>query len=432
MPKLYINKDVLTAANERLDIAFNEFDNLFFSVSGGKDSSVMFQLACKKAREYNKKISVLFIDLEGQYKETIDHINLLKSKNKDVIDTFYWICLPISLRNAVSVIQPKWICWDEDEKDKWIRTMPKDSININNCPFDWFYKGMEFEEFIVLFANWFNNKKGGITGCGIGIRSDESLNRYRTIVSDTKNRYNNYGWTTNLKIKNETSNIYNFYPIYDFRTEDIWGAVSSLNLDFNMIYELMYKNGLSIHEQRLCQPYGDDQRNGLDQFKALEPETWEKVLNRVHGVNFGNIYARTSLLGNINSEKPNHMTWEQYAVFLLESLGLYSPELKIHYYRKIKTFLKWYDEKENTPLDKIPDEADLKEESQKKTASWRRIARAIEKNDFWMKRLSFAQTKSDIERIKQLKLKYKDLLYIDSTKDKDLNKLANEMGYNND
>ncbi|WP_036830681.1 DUF3440 domain-containing protein, partial [Photobacterium sanctipauli] len=76
----------------------------------------------------------------------------------------------------------------------------------------------------------------------------------------------------------------------------------------------------------LCQPYGDDQRNGIDQFRYIEPETWEKVLNRVHGVNFANIYARSSLLGNIKSEKPEGMSWEQYAVFLLESLGLYAPE----------------------------------------------------------------------------------------------------------
>ena len=44
----------------------------------------------------------------------------------------------------------------------------------------------------------------------------------------------------------------------------------------------MYKNGVSIYEQRLCQPYGDDQRNGLDQFKALEYDTWSKVLSRVN------------------------------------------------------------------------------------------------------------------------------------------------------
>ena len=95
----------------------------------------------------------------------------------------------------------------------------------------------------------------------------------------------------------------------------------------NNIYELMYKNGLSIHEQRLCQPYGDDQRNGLDQFKALESETWEKVLNRVNGVNFGNIYCKTSALGNITSMKPKNMIWQQYSIYLLESLGMYNKDL---------------------------------------------------------------------------------------------------------
>lgn len=42
MAKKYIEKDVLQATNERFDIIFNEFDNIYFSVSGGKDSSVMF------------------------------------------------------------------------------------------------------------------------------------------------------------------------------------------------------------------------------------------------------------------------------------------------------------------------------------------------------------------------------------------------------
>ena len=44
MPKIYTNKNVLDAANERLEIALKEFDNIFLSVSGGKDSSVMMQL----------------------------------------------------------------------------------------------------------------------------------------------------------------------------------------------------------------------------------------------------------------------------------------------------------------------------------------------------------------------------------------------------
>lgn len=434
MPKIYKNKNVYEAALERYRIIFEEFDNYYVSVSGGKDSSVMLQIMAQEARKYRKKFSVLYIDLEAQYKATIDHINDLIDRTKDVVDKWYWVAMPISLRNAASAIQPKWICWDKKDKEKWVRPYPTKRKDIvlcmeDNYPkgWDWFFKGMEFEEFILWFGKWFNETKSGKTAAGIGIRSDESLNRFRTIVSEGKEKYKDYNWTTRIHFKSQILNCWNFYPLYDWRTEDDWIAVSKLDLKFNQIYELMYKNGLSIHEQRLCQPYGDDQRKGLDQFRALEPETWEKILNRVEGVNFGNIYCRTSLLGNIKSEKPDEMTWEQYAVFLLESLGLYAPEVRDHYYAKITTFIKWY-EKEGITLNNIPDEADSKMESSKKAASWRRIARAIEKNDFWMSRLSFGETKRDVKRLFELKKKYKNIIRPQDTDNKNLKRIAQEMG----
>lgn len=421
MGKVYTNKDVLTASLERYEYIFKEFDNIYFSFSGGKDSSVMVQLAAKVARKLNKKFDVLFIDLEAQYQETIRHVKEVKEDISDVVNNFYWVCLPLSLRNASSIIQPKWVCWDEKDKEKWVRDMPANVINENNCPWEWFKSEMEFEQFIADFARWYNTTFGK-SAIGIGIRTDESLNRFRTIISDRKETINGYGWTTRVK---ETDNAYHFYPIYDWSVEDVWGAVSKFNLKHNYIYELMYKNGLSLHEQRLCQPYGDDQRNGIDQFRYIEPETWEKVLNRVHGVNFANIYARTSLLGNIKSEKPKEMTWEQYSVFLLESLGIYAPELRDHYYKKIKTFIEWH--LTNEEIEKIPDIADKKMESAKKTASWRRIARAIEKNDFWMTRLSFSQTKKDVEKLFALKEKYANIIYAKDANQKHLKKIAEQM-----
>lgn len=433
MPKIYKDINVYDAAINRYDIILNEFDNYYVSVSGGKDSSIMLQLMAQEARKYGKKFSVLYIDLEAQYQATIGHINALIDATKDVVENWYWCALPLSLRNAVSAIQPKWICWDKKDKEKWVREYPTKREDVvlvteDSLPagWDWFFRGMEFEEFILWFAKWFNETHGGKTAAGIGIRSDESLNRFRTIVSDKKERYKNYPWTTRAHCKSEVLNCWNFFPLYDWRTEDDWTAVAKLNLLFNPIYELMYKNGLSIYEQRLCQPYGDDQRKGLDQYRTLEPETWEKVLNRVEGVNFGNIYCRTSLLGNIKSEKPDNLTWEQYAVFLLESIGMYAPEVRDHYYTKIKTFLQWY-EKEGISPDQIPDEADKKLESAKKAASWRRIARAIEKNDFWMSRLSFGETKKDVQRLFELKKKYHNIIRPQDTDSKKLKRVAEQL-----
>lgn len=139
MTKIFIDKDVFTSAIDRIDYVFNNFDNYYFSISGGKDSSVMLQLAAREVRKLNTKFNVLYIDFEAQYKATINHVYELIEEVSDVLENFYWIALPISLRNAVSVIQPKWICWNKDEKKKWVRDMPDNEyvINEKNYPKEW-------------------------------------------------------------------------------------------------------------------------------------------------------------------------------------------------------------------------------------------------------------------------------------------------------
>jgi len=415
MPKLYLEKNVYEAALERLEMIFSHFDHIYFSVSGGKDSSVMLQLAASVARRMNRRFCVLYIDLEAQYSATISHIHELIDCTKDVVTDWYWVAMPLSLRNAVSAIRPKWTCWDKKDKEKWVRPLPdREDVRLiteDDYPpeWTWFFHGMEFEVFILYFSQWFAQAYGGLAAAGIGIRSDESLNRFRTIINSSKERFMDLPWTTRVRIHEQPIDCFNFYPIYDWSAEDDWAAIAKYNLKFNYIYELMYKNGMSVHEQRLCQPYGDDQRKSLDQFRYLEPETWEKVLLRVEGVNFGNIYCRTSLLGNIRSEKPADMTWEQYAVFLLESLGLYAPEVRDHYYRKIKKFLLWWEKEAGITSDTMPDDK-WELPGYRQSPYWKRVARAIEKNDFWMSGLSFSETKGDVKRLMELKQKYAFLI----------------------
>lgn len=415
MPKIYLDKNVYEAAIERFDLIFDRFEHIYFSISGGKDSSIMLQLAASRARVKGCRFSVLFIDLEAQYHATIRHLYELIDCTKDVVNDWFWIALPLSLRNAVSAISPKWTCWDKKVKDRWVRSLPeRDDITLiteDTLPdeWSWFFHGMEFEEFILYFAKWFSEKSNGPVAAGIGIRSDESLNRFRTIISEEKERLDSFPWTTRVRIHGNPIDCWNFYPLYDWSVSDDWTAVAKYDLKFNQIYELMYKNGVPLSKQRLCQPYGDDQRHSLNQFRYLEPETWEKVLLRVEGVNFGNIYCRSSLLGNMKTEKPDYLTWEQYAVFLLESLGLYAPEVRDHYYRKIKKFLNWWEKEAGIKVSDIPEEK-WNHSEYRQTPYWKRIARAIEKNDFWMSSLSFSETKGDVKRLMELKKKYAFLI----------------------
>jgi predicted phosphoadenosine phosphosulfate sulfurtransferase len=426
--KKYCDQNVLDAAHDRLQYAFEEFDNVYLSVSGGKDSSVMVQLARQIAEDGGHQFDVFFVDLEAQYKATIDQMETLIDNSEHVIDEVYWCCLPLSLRNAVSQIQPKWTCWNRNEEAKWVREMPdSDSlITEDDNPFDFFEPKMEFEDFIDEFAAWYSEEHGGVTGTGIAIRSNESLNRFRTLTSEDKQRYDGKNWTTQLRLRDEYLPVYNFYPIYDWTVEDVWGYVSQFDMPYNQVYEQLWKNGVPLTDQRICQPFGDDQRNGLDQFRRIEPETWEKVLNRVSGVNFGNIYARTSLLGNFGSEKPDHLSWEEYAVFLLESVGLYSPDLEHHYNEKIRKFIEWYEDTEypdreppwteKMGLEDFPDDHP-DHSSKQRWPSWQRIAWALERNDFWMKRLGFSQTKGGREKLEQLHDEYGETLLQDGATD---------------
>ena len=121
------------------------------------------------------------------------------------------------------------------------------------------------------------------------------------------------------------------------------------------------------------------------------------------------------------------MSWQEYTVFLLESIGIYNKDLMSHYFRKIKKFMIWYKKKYGIELKDIPDTAECKLENQKKAISWRRIARAIEKNDFYLRRLSFAQTKNDDKELIELVHKWDNLLNETTiTDDKTLKKIIQE------
>lgn len=389
--------DVLTAARQRISYVFDHFDNIYASFSGGKDSSVMTHLVMDEAIRRGIKVGLLFIDMEAQYKHTIDHIRAVYDLYQDHIVP-YWVSLPIVLSNSVSVYQPRWICWEPEKHDIWTRE-PDDRYSITDQSYFPFYRyPMEFEEFAPEFGEWYSGNGKNRTACFVGIRSDESLHRYRTVTNENKGKYKDKKWTTKV-----SDNLYNAYPIYDFQTEDIWRYNGKYNKPYNRIYDLMHQAGLSIHQQRLCQPYGYDQRKGLWLFHILESESWSKIVARVNGANSGAEFVQYSgnVSGQIKITKPEGHTWKSFAILLLKSMP---KDLADHYDDKIHTFLNWWSQRGGY-YDRdgnffgfygmnIPDEVDPKLEADRKAPSWRRVCKSLLRNDYWCKGLSFTQTSS--------------------------------------
>ena len=381
-----------------------------------------------RRHKIDKKIGILFVDMEAQYQLTIDYIKLELSKNADLFEV-YWICLPINLRNAVSVFQPFWTPWNILERENWVREYPDlhGVKTMDNHPFPFFYMHMEFEKFVPAFGRWY--AKGKKTACLVGIRTDESFNRFRTIASKDKTTLSNLNWTTKIG----DDELYNCYPIYDWKTEDVWTANAKLGWEYNRLYDLYYKAGVPLSSQRICQPYGDDQRIGLNLFRVIEPDTWAKVVNRVSGANFGNIYSGNSIFGYRNVKLPPGHSWRSYTKLLLASLP---RDLADNYKdRFIKFILYWKRVGSAVPsgilLPKeaiiskdtsgrgragrgqplvrytgIPDTIPSRLEAKRIAPTWRRMAICILKNDQLCRSLSFSQTKYQRERMRFLLEKY--------------------------
>jgi 3'-phosphoadenosine 5'-phosphosulfate sulfotransferase (PAPS reductase)/FAD synthetase len=383
LPKNQLDMNVLEAARQRVSWTFDNFERIYVSFSAGKDSSVMLHLVEDEARKRNRKFGLLLVDLEGQYQETIAYAQKRFAQLADITDQ-YWCALPIILRNAVSVYEPRWTCWDSEQQKAWIRNPPENAIT-DPSAFPFFSPGMEFEEFVPEFGEWY--AQGQSTACFVGIRTDESLNRFRTIASTKKEKHSGKQYTTRV-----TDNVYNVYPIYDWRTEDIW-TYHGKNPDrtYNKLYDLMGMAGLSIHQMRICQPYGDDQRRGLWLFHLIEPETWARVVARVSGANSGALYVQESgnMTGYRRISKPDGHTWKSFAELLVSSMP---PAMERHYRDKIILFEKWWMAR-GYP-DGIPDEAPYALEAKRLAPSWRRVCKSLLRNDYWCKGLGFSQHKS--------------------------------------
>ncbi len=381
--RFYLGLDVLQAAKNRIAFIFRNFPRIYLAFSGGKDSTVLFHLCAEEARRTNRKIGVMFIDWECQYKLTIEHIAEMVKLYEDAVD-LYWCCIPMRTVNAVSVFEPEWIAWEEGKE--WIREKPECAIKSGDY-FPFYVSNMTFEEFVPLFSEWYS--QGERTACFVGIRTAESLNRWATIAANRHKRcFRKERWTTQVG-----EHVYNAYPIYDWKTEDIWTYCGKYGKCYNRLYDRFYQAGISLHRMRICEPFGNEQRQALDFYHTIEPETWGRMVARVNGANFGSLYARERgvVLGNHRISKPEHLTWEQFAKLLLESMPEGTAE---HYRNKIAVYLHWWMTKGGR-ICGIPDECDGDLKAQDLFPSWRRICKCILKNDYWCGMLSFGPTKTE-------------------------------------
>lgn len=432
MRKYNKNKNVYVASIERIKYIFDKFERIYLSFSGGKDSGVMLNLCIDYIRKNNikNKLGIMILDNEANYEMSLNFMHSIISKNLDILDV-YWCCLPITLPCTVSSYAVEWQCWGERDKDRWIRPMPKQDyiVNINNHKFDFFYEDMYYQEFWDKFGDWYSNGKE--TACLIGIRTSESLNRFRAIMNEKKESIDGNMWT-----KKNTNYVYNCYPIYDWRTEDIWTANSKFNWEYNSLYDIFYKAGVPVHKMRVASPFMSESKSSLNLYRVIDPHTWAKLCSRVQGANFIAHYGKQ--LNYKSFKLPENHTWKSFVKFLLETLpNEVSENFKMRFVQSIKYWARIgrglkssiiKDLQKNNiyfklngktchgskELDRVrlpyyPDHLDMLKIHNSEVASWKRLAITILKNDHTCKYLGLAPTIEQAKRQRQIMEKYKTI-----------------------
>ena len=436
MVKEYLEQNVWEALQERLRFLFEEFDNIYISFSGGKDSGLLLNILMDFRRRYFpwKNVGVFHQDFEAQYTVTTEYVERTFERYQDEAE-LYWVCLPMATRTALSSYEMYWYPWDDTKKEQWVREMPKKDyvIHMENNPMTTYRYRMPQEDLVKQFGRWYRISHGGKrTVCLLGMRADESLQRYSGFLNKK------YGYKEECWISRQFKDVWCASPMYDWTVEDVWHANSVLGYDYNRLYDLYYMAGLKVSQMRVASPFNDYSKDSLNLYRVIDPKIWVKLVGRVRGANFACIYGRTKAMGYRNITLPEGYTWKEYTMFLLDTLP---TKLRNNYVSKFNTSIEFWqktggglDEEaiqeleergyqirrngvSNYTLNKksriiflerIPDDTDdIK--STKDIPSWKRMCYCILKNDHICRFMGFGMKRHQQKRIDAIRKKYKSI-----------------------
>jgi predicted phosphoadenosine phosphosulfate sulfurtransferase len=375
----------------------------------------------------DRKLGIMVMDNESNFTMSLDFMHSILEKNLDILDV-HWLCIPLTLPCTVSSYAMDWQVWGEKDKENWVypRSEKEYVINFDNHKFPFYRENMLDKEFYDSFGEWYSQGKS----CAslIGIRTAESLNRYRAILNEEKETFQGNMWT-----KRNTEHTYNCYPIYDWRTEDIWTANAINEWDYNKLYDIFYKAGIPVHSMRVASPFMSESKGSLNLYRVIDPPIWAKLCGRVSGANFMVTYGKQ--LNYRNIKLPDGHTWKSFVKFLLDTLpkevgenfkqrfiqsikywgrvGRGLPQKTIDELKEhgIKFKTNGYTSHGRKNLVRViiktpPDHLDMLSCKNSEVTSWKRFAVTILKNDHTCKYMGLAPTKEQAERQRAIQKKY--------------------------
>lgn len=303
-----IDMNVFDAALARIRWLWKEFDgNLSVSISGGKDSTVIMELAAIVARENGSKLKVQFLDQEAEWQATRDYLRELKDTRDDI--DFDWYQVPFRLFNAANHGDEWGYMWPEvPPENGYMRPPEHDSIRVNDFGVDRFTD--------VLHA--MNQRQGGVHLSGM--RAEEAPTRRLGMTTNPAFRWATWGAGDPDGDPSDSTKFWFMHPIYDWSFRDVWKAIEENGWKYNRLYDEMYRYGVNHREMRVSSLIHSGAVRHIEQIQEIEPATWEALVNRYGGVNAAAHVGEDGLAEFRNKRPWMFDSWLEYAEYLIDNL----------------------------------------------------------------------------------------------------------------
>lgn len=316
--RVYKKQNVYEAALDRIRYLFDEFDEVVVSMSGGKDSTVVFELARIVAKERGlEKLNVLWLDQELEFEATADYMrDVMYEPDVNPI----WLQIPFNLVNATSAKEDNYFTTAWGIGDEWVREKDPIAIHENTYGSDRFY-----DMFPAVIRQMFPDK----SACFLtGVRGEESPSRFVGLTQSAKYKFITWG-----KISNSKEAKYTFHPLYDWTYKDVWKAIFDGNWNYNKHYDAMYQYGVPVHKMRVSNYHHEAAVHAIFYLQEIEPETYQKATQRLSGIDAAGKAGKKDYF--IDNLPFMFKDWQEYRDYLLENITE-DPTLRERFRSKFK------------------------------------------------------------------------------------------------
>ncbi len=295
--KIFVGLDVLEAARRRVAWTFEHYERVVVSVSGGKDSTVLFELAHAEAVRRDRQVFLFFLDQEAEYQASIDVVTGMMARPNVVP---MWFQVPLRMTNATSYVDEFFYAWDPAAEDRWMRRPVPIAVREAPGAPDRFYP----------FIGWVEARFGEGTAFLVGLRADEALNRFRAVTRHPA--VPGVPWTSKA-----AGGAVSVYPIYDWAFDDVWTFLGRFGVAYNRVYDWMYAREFGINEMRVSFLLHEHSFNSMTTLQEFEPETYGRLVARVGGAHMAAIYAGEAQVLAADKLPKAFASWKTYRDFLL-------------------------------------------------------------------------------------------------------------------